>query len=148
MAHQADLVLLQRQGFARGDAQLPFDQVETRDHLGDRMLHLKAGVHLHEPDAVWAQALAGVGDEFDRSGADVAHGLGRLHRGGGDGGAGGLVHAGGGSLLDHLLVAALQGAVAFVEVDDVALAVAEHLHLDVARAGDVGFEQDAVVAER
>ena len=53
-----DLVLRQRQRLAGGDAQLPFDQIEAGDHLGDRMLDLQAGVHLHEPDAVGAQALA------------------------------------------------------------------------------------------
>ena len=49
---------LQRQRLAGGDAQLPFHQVEAGDRLGDRMLDLQAGVHLHEPDAVGAQALA------------------------------------------------------------------------------------------
>ena len=49
-------------------------------------------------------------------------------------GAGLVAHAGGGRFLDHLLVAALEGAVALEQVDDVALAVGEDLHLDVARA--------------
>ena len=39
-----------------------------------------------------------------------------------------------GRLLDQLLVAALDRALALAEVDDVALAVAQHLELDVARA--------------
>ena len=38
----------QRQRLAGGDAQLPFDQVEAGDHLGDRMLDLQPRVHLHE----------------------------------------------------------------------------------------------------
>ena len=45
-------------------------------------------------------------------------------------------------------MAALQGAVALEEVDDVAVAVAEDLHLDVARLLDVLLEVDAAVLER
>ena len=57
----------QRQRLARGDAQLPLDQVEPGDHLGHRMLDLQPRVHLHE-----VEAAVGVGDELDRAGADVA----------------------------------------------------------------------------
>jgi hypothetical protein len=32
----------------RRNAQLPLDEVDARDHLGHRVLHLEAGVHLHE----------------------------------------------------------------------------------------------------
>ena len=39
----------------------------------------------------------------------------------------------GGGLLDDLLVAALDGAVALEEMDNVAVLVREHLELDVAR---------------
>jgi hypothetical protein len=42
------LPVLQRQRLAGGDAQLPLDQVEPGDHLGDRVLDLQARVHLHE----------------------------------------------------------------------------------------------------
>jgi hypothetical protein len=61
--------------------------------------------------------------------------------------AGDLVHAGGGGFLDHLLVAALQRAVAFEQVDDIAVGVAEHLHLDMARGQDIFLDQHMVVAE-
>ena len=54
----------------------------------------------------------------------------------------------GGRFLEHLLVAALQRAVALAEMDRVALAVAEHLELDVARVAEVLLEIDGVVAER
>ncbi len=49
--------------------------------------------------------------------------------------------------LEHLLVAALERAVALAEVDRVALAVAEHLELDVARVGEIFLHVDRVVAE-
>ena len=50
-------------------------------------------------------------------------------------------------LLDDLLVAALDRAVALEEVHHVACAIAEHLDLDVARADDRLLEVDGVVAE-
>ena len=45
-------------------------------------------------------------------------------------------------LLDELLVAALDRAVALAEVDDVAVPVGEHLHLDVARILEVALDVD------
>ena len=50
-------------------------------------------------------------------------------------------------LLDHLLVAALDRAVALAEVDHVAVAVGEHLHLDVARVVQIALEVDRGVGE-
>ena len=55
---------------------------------------------------------------------------------------------GDGRFLEHLLVAALDRAVALADVDGVAVAVAEHLEFDVARVGEIFFEVDGVVAER
>src|SRR3546814_3719704 len=49
--------------------------------------------------------------------------------------------------LDDLLVAALDAALAFVEVEDIAVLVAEDLNLDVARVEDEFLDKDAVVAE-
>src|SRR5439155_11051507 len=59
-----------------------------------------------------------------------------------------LRYDGRGGLLDDLLVAALQRALALAEVHDVAVAVAEDLHFDVARALDPLLDDDAVVTER
>ena len=50
-------------------------------------------------------------------------------------------------LLDQLLVAALQRAVALAEVDHVAVRVGEHLDLDVARVGQVALEVHGRVGE-
>ena len=49
---------VERQRLAGGDAELPLDQIEPGDRLGHRMLDLQPRVHLHEPEAVGAQALA------------------------------------------------------------------------------------------
>ena len=54
----------------------------------------------------------------------------------------------GGPFLQQLLVAPLQRAVALAEMDGAALAVAQHLDLDVARPFEVGFEIERIVAER
>ena len=146
-AVQFDLILFQRHRLACGDAELPLDQIDAGDLFGDRVFDLQPGVHLHEPDAVGLEAFGGIGDEFDGAGALIVHRPRGLDGGVGDGLAGGGVHAGGRSLLDHLLMAALQGAVALIKMDDGAVRVPEHLHLDVARAGDVFLDQDAGVAE-
>ena len=139
------LGLGERQRLPRGDPKLPLDQVEAGDQLGDRVLDLQPGVHLHEEELV----RGGVGDqELDRAGAGVADAPGCLAGCLADAGAGRRVEQRRGSLLDHLLVAALQGAFAFAEVDDGARAVGEHLHLDVTGGVDEALEQQCVVAER
>ena len=58
-----------------------------------------------------------------------------------------LLEHGAGRFLDHLLVPPLDGAVALVEVQDVALLVGEDLDLDVAGLDDELFEVDVAVAE-
>ena len=73
MTAGSDLVLRARQLLAAGDSDLPFDEVQAGDHLGDRMLHLQAGVHLEEVELLRV-ALARH-DELDRSRADIADAL-------------------------------------------------------------------------
>jgi hypothetical protein len=87
------------------------------------------------------------GDELHRAGTDVADRA--RHRTGTAAKFGAQLHghAGRGAFLHQLLVPALEGAVALVQVQDVALRVGQHLHLDVPRRGDGAFQQDAVVAE-
>jgi hypothetical protein len=137
-------LLGQREPLPRCHRQLQLDEVEAGDHLGDRVLDLEPGVHLEE---VVGRRVVGVDDELHRPHAAVAH---RARDGDGvdvhalDHGG---IDAGGGCLLDDLLVAALEAAVAGAQVHDVASAVADDLHLDVARAGDVALEQEGVVAE-
>ena len=48
MAAGSDLLLAARQRLTARHADLPLDEVQARDHLGHRMLHLKAGIHLQE----------------------------------------------------------------------------------------------------
>ena len=51
------------------------------------------------------------------------------------------------ALLPDLLVTALQRAVALAEMDGAAVAVAQHLDLDMAWAGEIFFEIERIVAE-
>ena len=79
-----------RQPLARGDPQLPLHQVQAGDQLGDRVLDLEAGVHLHE---VVRGRVGARDDELHRARAPVAAGAGRLH--------GGLAHRRPGRLVEQ-----------------------------------------------
>ena len=92
--------------------------------------------------------LPGVVEELDGAGAAVAHGHReppgrRLQLGG----LPGREHRRGG-LLDDLLVAPLHRAVADAERPRRALAVGDHLDLDVPRARDQALQEDDAAAER
>ena len=141
------LILTEGQGLATGDAQLPLDQILAGDRFCHRMLDLKSRIHLHEPDAIGAQAFAGIGDELDSAGADIVDGLRCFHRSVTDRRARDRIHAGGGGLLDDLLVPTLQRAVALEQVNHVALRVAKNLDLDVTGSEDIFLDQHLVVAE-
>ncbi len=140
-----DVLLPERQGLARGHPELPLDEVEAGHRLRDGMLDLEPRVHLEEVEV--PQGPGRVGDELDRSRPLVARGERRVGRRLRHGRAGLLRQAGRRALLDHLLVAPLQRAVALEQVDAVPMAVGEHLHLDVARRGHVLLDQHPSVAE-
>ena len=89
-----------------------------------------------------------IDDELDGAGADVADRAAERDRGLAHRGAARVVERGRRRLLDDLLVAALDRALALPQVHDVAVRVAEDLDLDVARPLDVALEQQRVVAER
>jgi hypothetical protein len=101
------------------------------------VLHLDAAVHLDEVElaALVDQELAGPGVHVLRRARErdrgVAHVLAERGR-----------HDGRRRLLDQLLEAALDRAVALAEVDVVAVRVGDHLDLDVARLLDVLLEVD------
>ena len=129
--------------FAGRQAHHPFHQVDTGHRLGNAMLDLQARVHLQKIKGV----PAGVVDVFHRAGGTVVDRSAQA--------AGTVLHmcalraadAGCRRLLDDLLVAALQAAVALAQRDDLAGAVAEDLHLHVAGVLDILFEEDAGIGE-
>ena len=107
------------------------------------MLDLEPRVHLEEVEVARA-----IDDELDRAGRAVVHGARQrcrllAHRAPRRG-----VEERARRLLDHLLVAALDRALALAEVEHRAVAVGQHLDLDVARRLDVALEEHPVVAER
>lgn len=126
-----------------GDVQLGLDQVHARGGLGDRVLDLQAGVDLQERE----QPVLRVVEELHGRRAAVADGdgealgrrlqLGRLLR---------LQHRRG-RLLDDLLVAPLHRAVAHAQRPRGALAVGDHLDLDVPGAGDQTLQEHDAAAE-
>ena len=141
-AGELDVALAERQRLAVSNADHLLDEVDAGDEFGHRMLDLKPGIHLKEVEAPVLP-----GDELDRSGAVVAHGLGQ-----GDGllahlGPRGLIEQRARRFLDDLLVAALDRAFALAKIDDVAVLIAQDLDFDVARIGDELLDEHAVVAE-
>src|SRR3546814_3661127 len=105
------------------------------------MLDLQAGVHLDEIElAVLVEGLDGAGAAV----AERAHGLADTPA---DGLALGRVECRRQRLLQHLLVTALQRAVALAAVDRATLAVGQKLPLVVARPADALLHVDFVVAE-
>ena len=64
--------LVHRQRLAGGDADLLLHEVDAGEHLRHRMLHLDAGVHLHEVERPVL-----VEQHLDRAGADVVDRLAR-----------------------------------------------------------------------
>ena len=128
---------------AASDVQLHLHEVDAGRGLGHRMLDLQPRVHLHEVEGT----RLGLEQELDRPGIAVARrpaqpngghaqlllqlGVERRRR----------------RLLQHLLVAALDGAVAHAHGPAVVVTVGQHLHLDVARAHDRLLEEHGGIAE-
>ena len=142
------LVRGQRQGLViQGDALRDEDlgphQVQPQDGLCDRVLHLDARIDLDEEPLV----AVGVEQEFDRARVDVAAGAGQRERGLVQLPSDAVVEIGRRGDLDDLLVAALYGAVALVQVPDVAVSVGEDLDFDVPGPADVALQEDGAVPE-
>ena len=138
---QADFGVGQRP--ALGDQDLALDDVVAGDLLGDGVLDLDARIDLDEVEL----AAVGVDEELDGAGVVQADGPADGEGGVEDALAQGGIEIGGGGDLDDLLMAPLHGAIALEEVDQVAVLVAEQLHLDVAGAADELFEEDVGDAE-
>jgi hypothetical protein len=145
VAFELDVALGMLEGFAHGDHDLVANEVDAGDFFGNRMLNLDAFVHFQE--VVIAVV---VDDEFDGASIGIMGEFGDLD--------GGLAHFVAElavlaldqrrrGFFDDLLIAPLDGAVAFAEMDDVALVVREDLKFDVVRVFDEFFDVDTGVAE-
>jgi hypothetical protein len=128
---------------ALGDPKLLADEVDTGDLLGDGVLDLQSGVDLQERDQPVLPD-----EELARASADVAGLLHDLLRS--------VVQLRqlrvgeerGGRLLDDLLIAALQRAVACGDHHHVAVTVGQDLRLDVPRLVEVALDEALPAAER
>ena len=142
VAGDGELILGEGQRLALGHADLFLHQVKPRDLLRHGVFHLEAGIHFQEVEVVLV-----VEQEFHGAGAGVGAGAGHVH--------GALAHLGAqggrehrrGRFLNHFLVAALDAALAFEQVHDVAVFVAQHLDFDVARAGYELLDEHRAVAK-
>ena len=130
------------QGLAGRDPQLGLDQVDVGDLLGHRVLDLDPRVHLDEHVAA-----VGVEQELHGAGVAVADLLREPDRVGAHALAQLRVEVRRRGDLHDLLVAALHRAVPLVEVDHLALAVGEDLHLDVAGVDHGLLDEHGGVAE-
>ena len=149
MAVDLQRVLAQGQRFAAGHNQLPLHEVQAGDRFRDWVFDLEARVHLHKKETHRLRlVIAGLfHNEFHRARAHIVHRARCCHSGCAHLGAQGLGHAGGGGFFQHLLVAALHRAVALKQVDVIAVTVAKHLDLDVARTLYIFFNQHRAVAK-
>ena len=132
----------ERQRTAVGDEDLLGDEIETGHQLGDRVLDLDAGVHLEE------EQLVALDEELDGAGVGVADRSGQPARRLGQRRTQGVGQVRCRRLLDQLLVAALDRAVAVADDDEAAVVVGDDLHLDVARTGEEALDVHLGPAER
>ena len=136
--------LLRRQGEIAGRlAHHPFDQIDAINFFGHRVLDLESRIHFQEIGF----AALGIVDELDRAANSYATLLPRTTAA-----ASSLFCTASSQirrrrLLDDFLVAPLQRAVAGAERNHATAAVAENLHLDMARFGDEALEKKPGIAE-
>ena len=141
MAPDLDIGLAVTQGPVVGDIQLLLDDIHAGDQLGHRMLHLNPGVHL---DKVELPVLV---EEFEGSGPPVTYTSAGLGTNLADGGPLFGSDTRGRSLLHHLLMAPLHGTVPFSQINDIAVAVGQHLDFDMTGVVQIFFHIDRRIAE-
>ena len=132
-----------RQGFAACHTDLPVHQVQAGDGLSHRVFDLQASVHLHKEEFA-----AGIEQELHGTCTDVADGLCGANRRLAHGAALLCAEAGRGGFFNDFLVAALNRAVAFVEVQAVAVLVGKHLDLDMPGFEYIFLDQHPRIAKR
>jgi hypothetical protein len=141
LAGHAHRLVVQRSAVSQQN--LAADDIDPGDHFGDRVLDLDAGIHLDEVEAAGVD----IDEKLHRAGRPVADLLADAHGGVADLLAQFLREPRTGRDLDHLLVPALHRTVALPEVDQIALHIAEDLHLDVLGAWNIALEEYIGLAE-
>ena len=126
-----------------GDQDLALDDIDSGDDLGDGVLDLEPGIDLDEVERaglVIDQELDGAGVLVTDLPADRECRLA-------DGVAYKCVEVGGRGNLDDFLMPPLDRAIALVEVNQMAVPIAQKLHLDVLGAADEFLEEHVRAAE-
>ena len=137
-----DLGLREAQLESGRDADLFLHEIHAGHRLGDRMLHLEAGVDLQKVELAVAE------DELDCAGVDVAgRGCG-TDRSLAHGAADFRGHGRRRCLFHDLLMAALDRALTLAQVHGMSVGVADDLDLDMARVAHVALQVDRRVAKR
>ena len=129
---------------AGSNPELRFDQVQAGDLFGDGVLDLDPRIAFDEAVLTGLR----VDQELHRAGVLVARSACQFQRIVEHPLAQRAIKVGRRGDFDQLLVAQLHRAIALVQVNDLALAVAEHLDLDVARTRHELLEEDRSVAKR
>ena len=133
---QADLRIGERKSL--GDEDLGFDDIGARDLFGHRVLDLDSRIDLDEVEI----AGVGVDQEFDCARVFVSQLPSDGQGGVADFFARVRIERGGGGDLHDFLMAALDRAIALVEVHEISVQVAHQLNFDVPGTGHVFFKKD------
>ncbi len=132
------------QGVSLRDEDLRADEIEAGDHFGDGVLDLDARVHLDEEPLVLVEVVK----EFDGAGVVVTNLAGDAGRRLAEFLDDALRQAEAGRDFHDLLVAALDGAIALMQMNHIAVPVAQDLDFNVLGALNVFLQEHGRVAER
>ena len=141
-----NIILRHGQFFASSHADHLFDQIDAGDALGHWVFDLQPRIHFKEVETL-ASRIRARHDQLNRPGRIIAHCARQgdallAHR---------LTHFGRDErrrcFLDDLLVPPLDRAFAFVQIENIAMLVAQYLDFDMARVQDEFLNKHAVIAE-
>ena len=126
-----------------GNLDLAAHQVDAGHHFGDGVLHLNPRIDFDEVPL----ARVGIHQELHRAGVVVSGGPGQRDRGLRQRGANRRAQRNRGRHFDHFLMTPLHRAIALVQVENVAVPVAQNLDFDVARPPHETLHEYGLVAE-
>ncbi len=144
MPLKANVLLPQGQRLASRHAQLEFDEVDARHHFRNRVFNLETRIDLEEVhirlgERVPARVLP-LHKELKRAGIYVPNRPREGERVAGKARSKAVIDYGTRGLFDELLVPALDRTVPLSKVDNVAMRIADDLHLNVMGVGHEPFE--------
>ena len=125
-----------------GDAQLLAHQIQPGNRLGHRVFHLQARVHLQKEELPPRQ------QKLRRAGGIVGNPAGHRQRRRPHLRPQRSINCGGRRLLDNLLMPPLDGAFTLEHMHQIAVPVAQQLHLHMPRAHQIAFQKHRAIAKR